>query len=172
MYLDKLTESQREQIRELVWMADEEFVPALSARYSTTQKDLPSLEVEKNRGPQNYFEEMIQQSFLVHVEAGKIVGFISYIPQYLLRIPGDEKGYMVQYISTIIVHPKYRNKGITEKMYTEMQHMATLPLATRTWSTNYVHIRILNKLQFEVIATIENDRGNNIDTVYFMKKKK
>ena len=43
-------------------------------------------------------------------------------------------------------------------------------IATRTWSTNYAHMHILNNLGFKLVQRDINDRGPNIDSVYYLKK--
>ena len=43
-------------------------------------------------------------------------------------------------------------------------------IATRTWSANYAHIHILDILGFKLVQRILNNRGPNIDTVYYLKK--
>lgn len=169
MFLENLTENCESQLWELVKLADHEFVPSLSSRYSTIQGDLQPESEAGCEGPGKYFEGLKNQQFIVYTEGEKIVGFMSYIPRHSLEIPGIDRVFTVTYISTVIVHPDHRGKGITEKMYLELLQKATLPLATRTWSTNSAHIHILNKLQFDIVATLKNDRGENIDTVYFVK---
>ena len=42
-------------------------------------------------------------------------------------------------------------------------------IATRTWSTNYSHMHILDNLGFKLVQRDINDRGVNIDTVYYLK---
>ncbi len=43
-------------------------------------------------------------------------------------------------------------------------------VATRTWSTNNSHMHLLDKKGFDLVSRLINDRGNNIDTVYYAKK--
>ena len=64
-----------------------------------------------------------------------------------------------------------RGKGLTQKMYDFLFNnlYANSNIFTRTWSTNFAHLKILTKFGFELIKTIPNDRGENIDTVYFAK---
>ena len=42
-------------------------------------------------------------------------------------------------------------------------------LGVRTWSTNKSHMHILDKLGFKLVQTDINDRGVNIDTIYYLK---
>jgi ribosomal protein S18 acetylase RimI-like enzyme len=72
-----------------------------------------------------------------------------------------------------VVSPKARGKGVTtalyQKLFTEYEKVN---IFTRTWSTNFAHIKILGKYGFEVIKILKDDRGIGIDTVYFKKAKK
>lgn len=43
-------------------------------------------------------------------------------------------------------------------------------LYTRTWHTNYAHLKVLDKLGFSEIARLPNHRGPGMDTVYFGRK--
>ena len=148
--------------------ADTEFIPSLSSRKLTTQ-DLSDDEHEKNVEPFEYYCQMIKQSFVLTVKNDQVVGFLSFIPSYILKIELEE--FRCDYISTIIVKPEYRGNGITERMYmTLFNHRAHSVYATRTWSTNISHLHILEKLGFREIHRIPNERGENIDTIYFAKK--
>lgn len=43
-------------------------------------------------------------------------------------------------------------------------------IATRTWSTNKTHIKILEGLGYIKIIELKDDRGSGIHTVYYSKK--
>lgn len=169
MIVHHLTEQYKRQVWELLKLADFEFIPPLSARHSTIQGNLLIDGKSVSEEPVEYFEELKQQQFLLYIVEEEVIGFISYIPDHSLKIPDVKEISLVNYISTVIVHPSFRGDGIAEKLYRELMKETKLPLATRTWSTNYVHIHVLNKLQFDVVAILKNDRENTIDTIYLMK---
>lgn len=169
MLIHCLPEQYENQVWELLKRSDHEFVPPLSARCSTTQGNLLQGSEGESEGPAEYFESLKKQQFFLYVADGVVAGFISYIANHALKIPSMNESVSADYVSTVIVHPSYRGEGITEKLYRELLNERKLPLATRTWSTNYAHIHILDKLQFDVVAILKNDRGKNIDTVYYMK---
>ena len=74
------------------------------------------------------------------------------------------------YISTLLVSPEGRGKGLTSKMYEILfAEYENANIFTRTWSTNEAHIKILSKFGFEAMLILKNDRGNGIDTIYFKK---
>ncbi|MCR5754822.1 MAG: GNAT family N-acetyltransferase [Acetatifactor sp.] len=165
---DKLEEKYQEDVWRLLYDADEEFIPPLSAREKTTQTNLGS-GTGKKGGPKQYFEQMKTQAFVLYVRDEKVVGFLTYIPNHVIEV--QDARIICEYISTIVVAPDCRNKGITGKMYQAlMENCTDKNIATRTWSTNHAHIHLLEKLSFEQVLCIKDDRGKGIDTVYYMKK--
>ena len=148
--------------------ADEEFVPPLSHRSSSTQQNF-SGNTKNADGIRQYFEQLKSQRFEIAVEDGVLVGFVSYKENYsCAEIPPSEIPNI--YISTLIVSPSARGKGVTKALYNKLfSEYESVNIFTRTWSTNIPHIKILQGYGFEVIKVIENDRGNKIDTVYFKK---
>ena len=162
-YTSTLTERQKQDIWALLCAADGEFVPPLSARTQTTQAHLSGGKAQS--APQAYFEGLLKQSFLLAEEDGAVVGFLSFIP---VR---RDLGFACNYISTIIVEKSHRNRGITSQMYRKLFEISgNTPIATRTWSQNAAHIALLGKLGFREHSRIPNDRGEGVDTVYFVRK--
>lgn len=106
----------------------------------------------------------------MYIEEDKVLGFMSYIPHHVLEIRGIEEKREVNYVSTVIVHPDCRGKKVTEMFYRELMEISDVPLATRTWNSNSAHLHILEKLGFELAATLKDDRGKGIDTVYYVKE--
>lgn len=160
-----------DEILKMLIAGDEEFVPPLSARNSTTQKDLSSGEKTKN-GILEYFEGMKQQRIMVATEEGKLLAFVSFREDYTNDEIGERELPNI-YLSTLIVRPEGRGRGLTQKMYgilfKEYEHMN---IFTRTWSTNAAHIRILSKFEFETLHILKDHRGVGIDTIYFVKRPK
>ncbi len=152
-------------IWEMLKEADTEFIPPLSSRYKTTQNDfihdIPGSLME-------YYESLLDQTFIFHCRGKEIAGFISFKPDYHLINPHG-LDIKCHYISTIIVKGEYRNTGIAKKMYDFLLSSSDMPIATRTWSSNTEHIGLLNKLGFKEELRIKNDRGEGIDTIYFVK---
>lgn len=158
-----------DEIYEMLVMSDDEFVPPLSARSSTTQKDLTSC-TRSEDGILLYFEELKKQRIMVAAEDGVLFAFVSFrenfsnaqIPEMLL--PNI-------YLSTLIARPQARGRGLTKSMYSLLfETFRDRNICTRTWSTNIAHISILSKFGFETLCTLPDDRGPGIDTVYFVKK--
>lgn len=84
---------------------------------------------------------------------------------------GNMLWYNFCYVSTIIVDREYRKHELATQFYHELFKLFDL-ITTRTWSINYGHLNILQKLDFKLVKRISNDRGENIDTVYFLKNVK
>ena len=168
IFPDKPDEKQQKEILELLTLADREFIPPLSSRNDTLQTDFSSSENDASGIPQAYFEKILTQKFILATKKGKTLGFMSFVPdRHIPEISLPES----HYISTVIVHPDFRRKGITKRFYTElMQKFSSKNISTRTWSTNNAHLSLLKKIGFFEALCIKDDRGDGIDTVYYYKK--
>ena len=167
--VEKLTEEQEKLVYQFCVEADTDFVPPLSARTDTIQKfrDIPN--VPNSNGPKTFFEEIKKEQFLFIINNGRIEGFMSFIKDYEMHA-GDEI-IICDYITTIIIDSRNRNKGFTKKMYDViLNERKDRTIGTRTWSTNHSHLHILGKLGFKLVFTDKDDRGVNIDSVYYVKK--
>ncbi len=160
-------------IRKMMEESDRDFIPPLSERSSTTQKNLRADEKSgQAMGISAYLNEMLGQKILACIEDDKLVGFVSFKENYVCdNIPQDCLPNI--YLSTLIVSAKARGKGITTRMYDCLfnEIYREVSVFTRTWSTNIAHIKILQKFGFAEIARIKNHRGEGIDTVYFANKR-
>ena len=157
-----------EQAYQLLAAADEEFVPPLSSRSSSTQRDL-SKTIQNSDGIRQYFEQLKMQRSAAAFEENTLIAFVSYKENYTCEeISSGELPNI--YISTLVVSPKARGKGVTKALYSRLfSEYEHVNIFTRTWSTNIAHIKILEAYGFEVIKVLENDRGPGIHTIYFKK---
>ena len=151
----------------LLVLTNHEFIPPLSARNDTTQKNLApgssSADVLVK-----YFDTIIKQEFILAVLNEQVIGFMSYIPDHVVL--DDEKPVIAHYVTTVIVHPNFRGQGITKGFYRVLfSRFEDKSICTRTWSTNHAHLKILHRLGFTNILTLKNHRGEGIDTVYYCK---
>jgi len=169
--VNKLSEEQEKEVWEIVKNADNDFIPSLSSRVDTVQKfkNLKSVPNKKdNNGPIKFFEEIKKESFALIIKNGKIEGFMSFIEDYSLSL--NEGVVICDYITTIIIDKNCRNKGYTQKMYNILLNQRKdKKIATRTWSKNLSHMHILDRLGFKLVQRDKDDRGVNIDTVYYLK---
>ncbi len=155
-----------QDLRQLLILCDKEFVPHLSARGSTTQMNLKPANQE-SEVPEIYLQEILEQPAIVAIENDKLVAIMSFKRGYVCEHIA-EKFFNNLYVTTVIVHPQYRHRGLAGKMYSKL--IKTYPrryVFTRTWSTNLSHIRILLSIGFHEHCCLRDDRGVGIDTVYY-----
>lgn len=158
---------------EMMVKSDNDFIPPLSKRSSTTQMNLKENSTSGGNGSiRSYLDEMMEQKILLCIEDGELLGFVSFKENYTCDVIGNENLPNI-YLSTLILDEKARGKGLTKKMYAHLfeEIYPDRSIFTRTWSTNVAHIKILGGFDFEIIKRIDNDRGEGIDTVYFAKKR-
>jgi ribosomal protein S18 acetylase RimI-like enzyme len=170
IFLEKLKGTYREEVWNILKKADKEFVPPLSMRNSTYQRKMNEVGEKGDEEPKAYFEMMENQKFILALYGRSVIGFLSFISDHQVQYPVSGTAEKAEYITTIVVADGYRNMGITGKMYQKMFELSShKKIITRTWSTNYVHIHILEILGFELAEKIVNDRGEGIATVYYRK---
>ncbi|MBR3836972.1 MAG: GNAT family N-acetyltransferase [Clostridia bacterium] len=153
------------QLRDLLILGDQEFIPPLSSRSSTTQQGLGAAE---GGGIDLYFNEMKTQCFVLALEGDRLAGFMSF--------KLDHRGAHVPqaknlYASTSVVHPDFRGRGLMTAFYREMlAAYPDRPIYTRTWHENFGHLKVLERLGFTLTELLPNHRGEGIHTVYYCHK--
>lgn len=147
---------------ELICLCDKDFFPALSTRENSLD------------GPKKYFEGLFikEAKFLLAFSEEKLIGFSIFFHNYFDKL--ITKFTPCNYIKIACVHPDYRglriastfNNFIEEKLPSYL----VLPyIVRRTWSTNVPQLRLLENNGYSLIHKSDNDRGNNVSTVYFAK---
>lgn len=156
-----------EQVRQLMVLADKEFIPPLSARSSSTQSSLTDADSDTG-SVDAYFASMVSQPVILALENEHVAGFMAFkfdhICQQIRCLPN-------LYASTSVVHPDFRGRGLMRGFYEAM--IARFPdrsVCTRTWSTNFSHLHVLGRLGFSEIARLKDHRGVGLDTVYFCRQ--
>lgn len=164
-----LPDSIRSQVYSLLDECDNEFVPPLSHRVSTRQSNLKGASSSSAAGLRSYFDEMTRQSFLLAISNtdGRLLAFLSYIPRR--QLPEEILDRESTYVSTICTAHDARSNGIARALYRELEELADT-ITIRTWSTNESQLHVLNILGYEELAKIPNDRGQGVDSLYFIKK--
>jgi len=170
-YLEALKGSGFEDsVFEMLQVLDQEFLPPLSTRNSikdanfVNQDDLGSL--------RQYFDSMIEQKILLLICNATVSGFLSFRTNY--TIPGLNTPTGV-YISTIGILETARGRGFAKLLYKRLsEYLRNSPelvqvMTTRTWSTNFAHLKLLGKLGFEEVNRVSNGGGDGIDTVVYVK---
>lgn len=163
---------EKEEIRQLLEMCDQDFVPPLSHRNSTSQTNWAETE-EKTDGIAEYLENICSQHVVLWKEEGVVRAFMTWKDHFNCE---NLEAYPDScYLTTLCVWPDYRGQGISEVMYAEAEKdiAAKFPgsrITLRTWSTNGAQEHILDKLGYSLVRRLKDDRGEGIDTVYFVKK--
>lgn len=174
---DFLNNRSKTKAKSIIWNIlceiDYEFIPPLSYRDSTTFT-FNSDTIEENK-PVTYFNNLMKQEILIsrNNTNENITGFMSYIPNY--TIEHNNINIDCHYITTIGVTKGERGNGITNSFYRLIEEKVRKSnlnnvIATRTWSTNKTHIKILINMGYKQIILIKNDRGKGVHTVYFAKE--
>ena len=166
------------QITKMCQNADRDFVPPLSSRNSTSQTQFKA--GQNHNDVSGYVEELKKQHIVIAYKKSRkeleLRGFLSYKKNFSIKVRDGESMITPNiYITTIIVDNSYRGQGITTAFYNKL--FCKFPgrhFYTRTWSTNDIHIDLLNRLKFYELDRIRRDRpvGDNkdpVDTVYFHK---
>ena len=157
----------KNEILEMMRVSDKDFVPPLSARNSTLQKDLTSFKSSTD-GIVKYYAEMERQEILGVFDDDNLIGFVSFRIDYVCDVIDDSSKPNI-YLSTLILKPETRGRGITRLLYDYLFNTLypTRSIFTRTWSTNIAHTKILFGFGFSELSRKINDRGEGIDTVYY-----
>lgn len=169
------------EVKRLCEEIDNEFVPPLSSRGSTSQVDFKQIE---KSDVTKYVEELKNQSILIAYKGRlrdhksfQLAGFMSFKKDFKIEFEHKEEEMRRPnvYITTIIVDKNYRRQGITSNFYQRIfEQFKGNHIYTRTWETNHDHIRLLERLKFYEQSRIEQDRFDTIndkwvDTIYFHK---
>ena len=156
-------------LRRLLTDADDEFVPPLSARGSTLES-LLGPEQERAAGIDDYLAAVLEQQVLVAQDASGVVGFLSYRPGHVVTIDGHEPVGPAAYVTTIVVAPTARRRGLARALYEALlDEVGGGAVATRTWSGNASHLTLLAHLGFVEAIRLPDDRGPGVDTVYLIR---
>ena len=148
-----------EQIYSLLFEADDDFVPPLSARSGVSSK---------SEGVRRYYDEMKTANILATIEGDSLLGFVAFRENIAGNyIPEGVSPHL--YIGTAVIAREARGKHLTTRMYEYLFDTLRKDYScfTRTWSTNAAHIAILTRMGFSLTKRVENDRAEGIDSVYF-----
>ena len=167
---NKLSSSQKEQLYHLLVSREGDFIPPISERG----------EKSKEENIKEYFEHLLSMRMVlieenvtmsnipdeVREKEMHLAAYLAFEPEHYFP-PTDET---ILYMSSAIVDPKYRGHHYLEEMYKCcFEEAGDRPVGTRTWSTNGVQLHLLPKLGFEVAERIVNDRGEGIDSLYYIR---
>lgn len=134
---------------------DNDFTPPLSTRHDNMHADF----ADGSGSMQAYLYSLMTWPVLIAFINGKVaaVGFYQ-----------DKDDYT--YLSLIVVGHSYRGLKLASRIYGYIEsHAVNNTVRLRTSSENKTQLAILKKRGYELIETIENDRGNGVDTLRFIK---
>lgn len=169
---ERITDSREQaQVYEILEECDQDFCPPLSFRSSTSQKELCGAK-QGNGGVALYYQEILQQPAMLVKRGERVIGFLSYRIGYTCKAL-EEYGE-VCYLTTLCLRHEERGKGLSPRIYEAAEahireRYPRLPITLRTWSTNQAQLHLMKKLGYRLTATLKNDRGEQIDTVYYVK---
>lgn len=168
---NKLNDAEWDNVWRILCECDNDFLPPLSHRESSTQKELSCTTVGKKL-PYSYFGDLKKQDFILGYHGSEVICFLSFRKNYICE--QLEKFGKSSYITTVCVRNAYRKQGILKLMYhflegEVMQVHLTNKISTRTWSKNTAQIKVLEQFNYNQEAVIENHRGERLHTIYFTK---
>lgn len=109
---------EKEEIRRLLELCDQDFVPPLSHRNSTSQTNWAETE-EKTDGIAEYLENICSQHVVLWKEEGVVRAFMTWKDHFNCE---NLEAYPDScYLTTLCVWPDYRGQGISEVMYAEAE---------------------------------------------------
>ena len=170
-FRDKLEDEwEANEVYAILSECDKDFEPPLSERGSTVQK---TWEKKSGDGVRNYFNEVAKQHTLLLKREKKIIAFLSFRSMEECEALKDYRD--ICYFTTLCIRKEYRGQGLAlvlyqkAKEYVEESSRYTV-MALRTWSTNKAQLHLMEKMDFHCETRLKNDRGDGIDTLYFVKE--
>ena len=170
-FRDKLEDEwEANEVYAILSECDKDFEPPLSERGSTVQK---TWEKKSGDGVRNYFNEVAKQHTLLLKREKKIIAFLSFRSMEECEALKDYRD--ICYFTTLCIRKEYRGQGLSlvlyqkAKEYVEESSRYTV-MALRTWSTNKAQLHLMEKMDFHCETRLKNDRGEGIDTLYFVKE--
>lgn len=159
------------EVERLLRKYDDDFVPPLSTRDSTSQQENLDGEPE-HTGIDAYLQECLDQNLIIAQHNGDVIGFLSY--GTLDSLDGLQEYAPCLYVSTTIIEKEYRNQGVgtllNEYLFDNMLESFDVKyVVRRTWSTNTASKNYIESLGFREIKRVKDHRQEGIDSLYYAK---
>lgn len=148
---------QIESARALLIDADTEFVPPLCWRADTL-----TLRTTAKRSPtaDPYLRAMTNERWLLAGAPAEIVGLLSF-----------RSDRVTAHVTTLIVSRRWRRRGVARRLYNMLFERGVESgwelITTRTWSTNYSHLNLLQGLCFRRTESVHEERAAGVHTYAF-----
>jgi ribosomal protein S18 acetylase RimI-like enzyme len=169
-------------IRHLLGISKDEFIPPLDYRTGIRGRD--PVQGFEQVGIDLYYNKLLSQNNIcVLSPSGEVVAFMSFRHDFEDKYYFSQIAFVddvINYVTTLIVHPGYKRQGLATLLYQTVENCLTSTvkgtcIATRTWHTNYGHIKLLQSRGYNLTCTFHSERewphgGKKYDTVYFCKR--
>ncbi|MFP4632561.1 MAG: GNAT family N-acetyltransferase [Halobacteriales archaeon] len=159
-HVDTAGAALRRDVGRLLEAVDTEFHPPLS------QRSLPEPYSDDLDG---YVERTLDAELVVVETRERLDGLMSF-ERGRTDDAWDES--RATYVVTLAVDPARRRRGVARALYDEVARLSTDGLlATRTWESNEGHRRLLEKLGFDVVRRVEDDRPGGVDSLVYARER-
>lgn len=151
------------QLLALTRRCDGDFVPLCPGATGSVRSSATSA-LRPGRTSRSYVDSLLELAHLVVlVQDERLVGYCAYYWPWMWR--GTEHVY----VSTAVVAPSHRGRGLSTRMGRRVVARALrrrVPLLAKTWSTNQASMGALARWG-RVDKIVRDERGAGIDTVYW-----
>ena len=151
------------QLLALTRRCDGDFVPLCPGATGSVRSSATSA-LRPGRTSRSYVDSLLELAHLiVLVQDERLVGYCAYYWPWMWR--GTEHVY----VSTAVVAPSHRDRGLSTRMGRRVVARALrrrVPLLAKTWSTNQASMGALARWG-RVDKIVRDERGAGIDTVYW-----
>lgn len=151
------------QLLALTRRCDGDFVPLCPGATGSVRSSATSA-LRPGRTSRSYVDSLLELAHLVVlVQDERLVGYCAYYWPWMWR--GTEHVY----VSTAVVAPSHRGRGLSTRMGRRVVAHALrrrVPLLAKTWSTNQASMGALARWG-RVDKIVRDERGAGIDTVYW-----
>lgn len=136
-----------------------EFIPPLNERMKVSQENW-----SEKGSLLKYLEDLNNYKLIVAYDKDIPVGFVAFELDSKNRGLENIKNNVT--VVSMAVLSNYRRSGIARN-FMNMIEEENSNVIVRTWNTNRGYINLLERLNYKHIASIKNDRKQNVDTVYY-----
>lgn len=157
-------------IREILSLVDDEFVPPLTdaSRGEVTKLDA----AQGGYDIEGYVERCLKRPLIGAVSEETVVGLLSF--QHIEYASTIDPYTPSNHVEILAVRPSFRGNGVATAMYRFLLEklppaVAQPHVSTKTWDSNTAHIGILERLGFELVHRLPDDRAPGVATVFYAR---
>ena len=108
-----------------------------------------------------YMTELLKQRFILSFDKDVVVGFLSYIPDY------NEK---YDFVSYVIVHPKYRARGMLRTIYARLfKRRYDRLFFTKLYAVHDRYVAVLRSIGFVPQMHFDGESEEHPSVIYYVK---